>query len=285
MRPDKNLHVCYALAMDDDPLYADLVTISALAVARVHPASRITILTDDATLANCGNALRGMRNIAPEIRSVGSFAGDARLRSRFVKTLARSVLTGDFLYLDADTLSVSTFDSIFTCEAPIAAAVDRNPVDPAGEFPAWLAPDFDRLDWPQPTTVYFNSGVVFWKDCKSAHALGRLWHRNWLHYATTVENPADQPAFNRSIEALGIRPEIMDDAFNFRLGLSPETATGSRIYHFYFGGENKPEGTIIDDLLEKYRSNGELDFSLIDDGASRGRARRQESCSLLSASS
>jgi hypothetical protein len=270
--------------MDDDALYADLVTISALSVARVHPASRITILTDDATLGNCGNALRGMRNIAAEIRSVGSFAGDARVRSRFVKTQARSVLTGDFLYLDADTLPVSAFDDVFACEAPIAAAVDRNPVDPAGQFPAWLAPDFDRLDWPQPTKVYFNSGVVFWRDCESAHTLGRLWHHNWLHYATTVENPADQPAFNHSIDALGIKSEIMDDAFNFRVGLSPETAIASRIYHFYFGGENKPEGTIIDDLLEKYRANGEVDFSLIDDAATRGHAWSQESRSLSASS-
>jgi hypothetical protein len=39
-------------------------------------------------------------DVASNIRSVGKFVGRPRLRSRFAKTQARSVLDGDFLYLD-----------------------------------------------------------------------------------------------------------------------------------------------------------------------------------------
>ena len=81
-----NLHICYALAMDSDTVYADLVTISALCVRRIYPTARITILTDDESLSNLGPALQRLSDVASNIRSIGKFEGSARLRSRFVKT-------------------------------------------------------------------------------------------------------------------------------------------------------------------------------------------------------
>ena len=106
--PPKHLHVCYALSIDGHSVYADLVTISALCVKRIYPASKITILTDDSSVRNFGSALQRLLDVATEMRSVGKFFGSPRLRSRFVKTQARSQLEGDFLYLDADTVSVIT---------------------------------------------------------------------------------------------------------------------------------------------------------------------------------
>ena len=265
----RNMHVCYALSMQSDTVYADLVSISALCVRSIYPACRITVLTDDESINNFGPTLRSLADIGFEVMSVGKFHGDARLRSRFVKTQVRNVIEGDFLYLDADTVAVSKFAELLECEAPLSAAVDRNRANPLGGFPAWVVPNFDRLGWRHPTEVYLNAGVVFWKDNSKARALGKLWHENWLRYVATFNNPSDQPAFNHSISALGIEPKIMDDAFNARIGVSPEFASGGRIYHFYFDGNEKPEGTIIDKLLAGYRRDGQVDFTLIADAVKR----------------
>jgi hypothetical protein len=99
--------------------------------------------------------------------------------------------------------------------------------------------------------------------------LGRLWHENWLRYHATVDNPADQPAFNHSIDALGIEPKIMDDVFNARVGVSPEFARGARIYHF-LSGDERAEETFIDAALQCYRDTGSVDLSLIDAAVKRG---------------
>jgi len=255
--------------MDDDPVFADLVAISASCVRRIYPTCRITILTDDDSWKNIARARRRLSDIASKIRSVGKIEGSPRLRSRFVKTQARNMLEGDFLYLDADTVPVSEFAALFECEAAFAAAIDRNRVNPQGGFPAWVVPEFERLGWQHPTKLYLNSGILFWKDCKAARALGLLWHENWLRYNATVENPADQPAFNHSIDALGIEPKVMDDVFNARVGVSPEFARGARIYHF-LSGDERAEGTFIDAVLQRYRVTGGVDFSLIDAAVARG---------------
>jgi hypothetical protein len=255
--------------MDDDPIFADLIAISASCVTRIDPACRITILTDDESRQNFSRARQPPAAVASNVISVGKFKGSSRLRSRFVKTQARSVIKGDFLFLDADTAPVAEFDTLFECEAAFSAAIDRNCVDPHGGFPAWVIRDFERLGWGYPTKHYLNSGILFWKDCAAAHALGGLWHRNWLHYAATMDNPADQPAFNHSVDALGIVPKIMDDAFNARVGVLPEFAQGARIYHF-LSGDERAEGTFIEETLKRYRETGTVDFSLIDAAIARG---------------
>jgi hypothetical protein len=257
------LHACYALATDGERDYPDMVMVSALSLRRIYPTSKITILTDDDSLPGLGCALAHLAENGAQIRSVGQFSGTPRMRSRFVKTQVRNVIDGDFLYLDADTVAIRNFDGLFACRAPLSAAIDRNCVDPRGGFPAWVIPDFVRLGWRHPTRCYLNAGVVLWRDCEDARALGKLWHENWLHYSRSVDNPADQPSFNHSIDLLGIAPKIMDDAFNARVGVLPEFAKGACIYHL-LSGDERANGTFIDELLVRYRRDGSVDFPLIE---------------------
>lgn len=263
------LHVCYALATDGERDYSDMLTVSALCVRRIYPTCRITILTDDDSLPRLGCALAHVAQAGAQIRSVGRFSGTPRLRSRFVKTQIRSAVDGDFLYLDADTVAIRKFDGLFACRAPFSAAIDRNRVDPHGGFPDWVVPDFVRLGWRHPTRHYLNTGIVFWRECEEARALGKLWHENWLHYSRSVDNPADQPSFNHSLDLLGIEPKIMDDAFNARVGVLPEFAKGARIYHL-LSGDERANGTFIDALLVRYRRDGSVDFPLIERVAASG---------------
>ena len=263
-----DLHICYSLSLDDDTSHADLLNVSARCVRRVHPRARITVLTDKQSLATTILHLTNLTNNGVSIRSVGRFSGDARQRSRFVKTQARSVIAGDFLQLDADTVAVSEFSAVAECDAPLSAAIDRNLVNPEGGFPSWVIPDYQRLGWPQPTEFYLNTGVVFWKESPEARALGRTWHENWLKYFGTADNPADQPAFNHNLNALGIRPKIMSDFYNARIGVSRKFAQAS-IYHLLSGNE-RANGTFIDELVAHYRINGTVDFTLIDKTAKRG---------------
>jgi hypothetical protein len=261
------LQICYVLSTNGEPHYGDLLAVSAQAVRRLYPNAKITILTDDQSwgpVASLG------RELGAFVRSAGAYPGDARVRSRFVKTRVRGVVDGDFLYLDADTLPVAPFSELLACEAPLCAAINRTRMEPFGGFPVEQGPYFERLGWTHPTACYLNTGVVFWRECKAARELGQLWHQNWRDFFEAVDNPLDQAAFNFSIATLGIAPKIVDDRFNFRPGLSPELTTGACIYHFYAHGDEMLEGTILDALLNGYRAGGRIDFSLIDGAVRRG---------------
>ena len=256
-RPEP-IAVCYVLSTDGDPRYCDLAAVSIASLKRVHPSACVTILTDDESLAAVRSASRLPRDRSISVRSVGGFAGSPRVRSRFVKTQMRGVMDGDFLYLDADTVVIGALDEICGGGAPLAAAIDRNRDDPLGGFPAWVVPEFERLGWPYTTRNYLNNGVIFWKDCAAAHQFGRLWHANWLEYHATVNNPADQPAFNHSMSATGLIPEILDDRFNARVTVSPEYFAGARIIHYYAHGTERPDLASLDRVMARTRSRASL---------------------------
>jgi hypothetical protein len=267
--PDKRIHVCYALALDEDYTYAALLNISAACIKRLYQEATFTIVTDDESLPKTVEALRSLIDAGANVISVGEIRGGARLRSRFAKTQIRSAVHGGILFLDADTVAVREFYDLFDCSSALSAAIDRNCSLPQGGFPVWAVPEFDCLEWPHPTKLYLNTGVVFWRECSEARKLGQQWHESWLRYATTVDNPADQPAFNHSLDALDIEPKIMSDAFNARVGVSSRFASDARIYHLLSGCE-RANGTFIDRLLATYLDSGQVDFSLVEDAVQRG---------------
>lgn len=267
------MQVCYALATNGDPHYSDLVTISVGAVRRLYPAAKITILTDDQSWPHV--AVLG-RHLHAVTQSAGTYPGDARARSRFVKTQVRSIMSGDFIFLDADTLPVATFDELLLCQAPVGAAANWSPEASAGEFPVEQIPYFEQLNWTPPASPYLNSGVIFWRDCAAAYDLGQLWHRNWRKFFETVDNPLDQAAFNHSSASLGITPTIVDGKFNFWPGRGHGYGNDTRIYHFYAHGEDTPEGTILDALLDRYRDSGRVEYAIIDEAARRGHVLHTE---------
>lgn len=277
------VHVCYAVATDGERRYVDLVAISALAVKRIHPGAKITVLTDDRSLPIISSLLEPFA-LAEKVRSVGAYpAGAVGVRSRFVKTQVRQFIDGDFLYLDADAIPVASFARVFRCKEVLCAAIDRSPLMPGGNgFPSWAEPAFERLGWPFPSKFYLNSGVVFWRDTSITRQLGRLWHENWLRFFRESNDFADQPAFNYCIDHLsGLFPRIMDDKFNARVGVAPEFARKAAIYHFYASGPGTPGSIAVNELLMRFREGSLLDKLAID--AAIVRSHRSISSSVMNA--
>jgi hypothetical protein len=259
----RQIQVCYAVSADADQRYVDLVVISALAVKRIYPAAKITVLTDDQSLPLVSSLL-DRYGLARKVRSTGKYVGPAGARSRFVKTQARTVVDGDFLYLDADAIPVARFDKLFRSKGPVCAAIDRSPKAPAGSgFPSWAEAAFQRLGWPYPPPHYLNGGVVFWRDTPITRRLGRLWHENWLRFYNASDDYADQPSFNYSLSSLGIVPQIMHDKYNARVGLRLEFADQASIYHFYASDNGTPGSAAVDELLSKFRDGAALDLLTI----------------------
>lgn len=261
---DRSIQVCYALATDGERRYVDLATLSALAVRRIHPQAKISVLTDDQSLPIISSALEPY-GLAETVRSVGAYSGEVGPRSRFVKTQVRQFVDGDFVYLDADAIPVASFENLFQETGLICAAIDRSPKAPNGSgFPTFASPAFDRLGWSHPTRFYVNCGVIFWRDTPITRSLGMLWHKNWQIFFRESNDFADQPAFNHCLDAMEIAPFIMHDRYNARVGLSREFARGASIYHFYAGDYGIPGSAAVEHLLTKFRSRAPLDVSDID---------------------
>ena len=158
--------------------------------------------------------------------------GPAVLRSRHLKTSMRGAVSGDFLFLDADTVVRKPLRPMWPADTDVAACPnysrDTLREQSCDEESAYMA----AMGWPAPPT-YLNSGVVFFADSPRAHAAGRLWHECWSRGRDGSGRHVDQPSFNHAMRASGAEVYVLPHAWNAQINRSPLTAEDASIWHYY----------------------------------------------------
>jgi hypothetical protein len=262
--------VAYVLTDDELGRYADMAFVSASAVRAIHPELERCLVLDAATAAKLQAADRALLDLFNTIHVVRDVVGSAKERSRELKTRLRQELSGEFLYLDVDTLPIRPFADIIRFEGDILAAHDRVAERPVPHIPHWYEPLYRKLEWVYPPARYVNNGVMYWRDTPAVHELSREWHRRWrASVAAGCSN--DQPAFNAAAHELGIRVGILPVPYNAMVSVAPRFARGARILHFYASGFPPREHavTLLEYLAAHRRTTGTVDFEAI------ARARRR----------
>src|SRR4051794_6327628 len=98
--------VVYVLTDDELGPYADMAFVSASSVRTLHPELERCLVTDKATAARLETSDRALLDLFHIVHVVPDVVGSAKERSRELKTRLRQELSGEFLYLDVDTVPI-----------------------------------------------------------------------------------------------------------------------------------------------------------------------------------
>lgn len=256
--------VCYVLTGGAGSAYADMTAVSALSLLAIHPGTPVTVLGDDATVrelaAADGPLARRARLVAVPVPD-----GDAAGASRSIKTTMREALTGDLLYLDADTIVVRPIDAALATSRAPRLAHDRHlrSGGPALQFSPWVEELIARAVWPRPR-AYFNSGVIWLPDTQATHRLTAEWRRRWLE-GRQHGVWKDQPALNVAIHQLPDPIEPLAPAWNVHPYAAPQHIRRARVLHFWVttGLDLDHPMTLFEHLVAEFRRTGELDWAAI----------------------
>ena len=200
----------YILVSSPADVYTEQVLVSATSARRRNPSAVMLLLTDSDTI------------VTPALQSLfdrvirQDFPADIppMKRSRLLKTGMRSLVEGDFLFIDADTIVARPLDGIDAVEAPLAACPDLHSHFP--EHPHYEATvnmcrklgfDASRENW------YFNSGVMLVKDTPENHAFFQAWQENYLAGYEAGIRP-DQPSLAKTCAAFANPVALLPDQWN-----------------------------------------------------------------------
>ena len=188
----------YVLTCAPEATYIEQALMAVWSARYHNPDAHIVLLTDDKTSAilHVGGP-RGeiLQYITEEI--VSTFDEDKSMlyRSRWIKTKARELVSGDMLFVDCDTLCCRPLDAVDAFEC-IAGAVPEShlPIaDLNDTMQRGIEEKAQQVGWSiKDETLYFSSGVLYTKDVPEAHNLYRLWHETWLNGVERGVN-IDQP--------------------------------------------------------------------------------------------
>lgn len=205
----------YVLTCAPEATYIEQA-LMAIWSARYHnPDAHIVLIVDDKTdVLLTGKRAEILNYISEKI--VIPFEDESltpMYRSRWIKTQVRELISGDFLFVDSDTICCRNLKEIdnFTCE--IGAAADNNVLFTEDAFRdntiQQAAPICDLSN----EQYYFSSGVLFCQDTPAVHELFVLWHKYWRDGVDKGIN-IDQPAFAKANIEMGHIIQPIDDVYN-----------------------------------------------------------------------
>lgn len=257
---NENGCVCYILNCRGESIYPALTYISAACLRIVHPGARIVIVMDPGTAREVDGRDRRLLDLCDARIVVDVPDGfNPTCANRFLKSRLRSVIEGDFLYLDADTIPVRSLAEVFEAECDFGAAIDVTSLDRNFDVVEKTVPVDDRrifgeFGWKCPPRRYFNGGVLFARDVPVVRCFYEDWHSRWLA-CQRIGFFRDQPALNAAIDESAMRVRSLDRKFNAIGAPSVRVATDVHLYHYFANKMEERSELVVPELVERYRSN------------------------------
>lgn len=262
----------YVLASEGESLHRDLAVISARVLRHVDPSAVIGIVCDQ---QSADAAVRDHVSLGSAFDHVvvrPSAESSAMQRSRSLKLRLRLEQTGDFVYVDSDTLALSPLNDWPDAHASVMFAFDYKPGHSAHSgAPDGAIKKLQQIGWPTPVPRYFNGGVAVWKDDAVAHRFATAWYDNW-RFAVSAGVNLDQPALAHTDRELGGVVQPLPPRFNAQINAWAGFAPGAKLWHFWLSQVRDETGpaSILEHLLSEYQRTGDVDFDRFQRCRARG---------------
>ena len=210
-------------------------TLVAIASLRDHnPGAFVTLLTDDRTAETLSGKRAALKDAVDELKVL---ALDEKLspmqRSRYLKTVMRNEVDGDFLYMDSDIAVVGSLEipeewkggiyAVLDFHTNLHKAINRKKVLAAAKMLGFSPILNDEL---------FNGGVMYASDTPEARAFFKKWHELW-EYSVSKNYPYDMAALAETDFSFGYKIQKMPGEWNCQLAYGKRFLPNARILHFF----------------------------------------------------
>lgn len=236
--------IVYVLVSNERDCYLEQALVSVYSLRLYNPNANLLLLVDEETSKTLLNGIRKqILNYISQLVVIDVPREFTNLqKSRYIKTSLRSRISGDFLFIDCDTIISGDLKDIDNLSCDIAAVPDRHLTIKYIWMKSIIKKWASLLDWKySEDNYYFNSGVMFVKDSNVAHQFYNHWHLNWGKYISEGIN-YDQPSLAKANELMNFTICKLDDIWNCQINANglPFLST-AKIIHYFASGIGKKQ--------------------------------------------
>lgn len=255
----------YVLASRENPLFIQMVLISATLLRKHSPNAEILIIVDEKTnLEKHAFEYDLLVNLNAKILVFATGQSDAILSSRFIKLSLPDIVNDNFWYLDGDTLPMENIDKVCV-SSDIAMVRDLNKPEVDFTLNPGRVLTCKEMGWPIPGYPYYNSGVIYVKNSSEVKELFRYAKSIWHAACDNGICCGDQLPLNIAInESNEIRVLMLDDTFNAQIRSVPDLAVSAKILHIFSGSINKHNDTVLHLMIDNLRAGRGLRTDILD---------------------
>ena len=258
--------IAYVLVSSHKDLFWEQCLISVMSVRYHMPDAHTVLVCDTETKESLNDGIRN--DISKYFSDIISISFDEKvgntMRSRILKVTLREIITGDFLYIDCDTLITQQLSDIDNLTCPIAAVLEGHCLFKSHPMREFFLKQNKHLDYAHDRIVkYFNAGVMYVKDVEETHSFYKKWHENYL---TSCEKGMyfDQPALSKTNIELGNVIQEVDGSWNCQIRFGALFLASNKILHFC-SKKNMPVSYLSNKAyLRKIKEHGANAFGLLE---------------------
>ncbi len=230
--------IVYVLVSDETSLYLEQAVVSAYSARLYNPGVFIEIVIDTETAETLNGKRRYFYNYFDKVTVIETpIDYSKKQKSRYLKTQLRNIITGDYLFIDTDTIICDSLESIDQLQNDICAVREYNRISSFMTTDRWMNLLAEKADLVSEINgePYFNSGVMYVKDTPRSRSLYKRWFDCWLKTkASGVDT--DQTALCWANKLEGHVIDHFDDLWNCQIKTQggrkffPE----ARIIHYFW---------------------------------------------------
>ena len=231
--------IVYVLVANEKNLYLEEMWVSIFSLRRHHPEATVKVLMDVETKEYLSRFPQ-LTSMIDETVVVQTPAGyNAKQRSRQIKTTIRNVLTGDYIFIDTDTVICKPLDGIVEDIAEMKdfkgiAAVREGHVTMKDTLfpPTGTVKRIFDIDISQ-SPLMTNSGVMFVADIPFTHEFYKRWNENWKRSCFEKGNSQDQPSLYATDCQYGYVIRELSGIYNAQVAMSLKYYADAVILHWW----------------------------------------------------
>lgn len=242
--------IVYILTCTPEDIYLEQTFLSIYSLRQQERDAHVILLTDNRTV----DTLVGKRGkilkivdekiVIPFDESVSNMK-----RSRWLKTRMRSIIEGDFLYIDGDTIINAPLYEIDNCGLQIGSVEDAHRTLAHHYGREKLLRQSATLGFAvEQEQYYFNGGVLFVKDSLKTREFFDLWHRNWKRSVEYGINQ-DMPALIQTNIEMGHLIQRLDGEWNCQVMYGFNYFTKAKIIHYFASRYSTDNGGFLYDFM------------------------------------
>ena len=257
----------YILVSSSSDIYYEQFLLSVTSLRMVMPDAEVVLLCDTKTKAFLTGNRAGYEPLVNKIITAEAPDGMNQIEvSRWVKTSMRRLVTGDFLFIDSDTIITEDISSIAGMGIEFGACLDKHSLLDTHSNRDRIIERDKKLGFTSYLgNRHINSGIIFCADTPETHRIFDRWHELWL-FSNSKNIAIDQAAFNMAIHENSSSFTELDGIWNCQIAFNglPYLSKAKIIHYFasYTFLYDSPFLLGSETILERIKNTGSIDDAI-----------------------
>jgi lipopolysaccharide biosynthesis glycosyltransferase len=194
------MNYVYVLTSSPTDTYYEQFFLSVASFRLYNPDAFIVVLIDKNTKNNLVGTRSGYESLVSEVKTIEipeEFS--QKESSRWIKTSIYNYVSGDFLFLDCDTIITDKLEADFDPTIKIGAVLDTHTTLENHHLKNYFQDSDKKLGFNASFAgdKHFNGGLIYCKDDPAGKQFFNKWHELWL-YSRRRGNSQDMPPLNQA---------------------------------------------------------------------------------------